>query len=83
MKLPFPAGLGETDSIVNLDEDIGKWTGRRTVGPPQEVYARLLRQGRSLSGGKTPFPRGVFRFKSHEQADAWNQTHILKAAMKK
>ena len=67
-------------SVINLDEPVGKWVGRRHGGPPQDAYARLLRLGRPLSGGRTPFPRGVVRFESHEQANAWIQHHILKAA---
>jgi len=65
-------------SVINLDEPVGKWVGRKHGRPPQEEYARLLRLGRPISGGRTPFPRGVVRFESHEQANAWIQYHILK-----
>ena len=62
----------------DLHEPIGKWVGRGS-GPPEEEHARLLRLGRRLTGGVTPFPRGVFRFETHEQADEWSRNHILRA----
>jgi len=77
----FPPGIGETDSIVNLDEKIGKWVGRKSFGPPQEAYAHLLRTTRAITGGKTPFPRGGgYRFKTFEEANAWETKHILNHA---
>ena len=80
--MAMAAKPADEQSVVNLDEPVGKWVGRRHAGPPQEAYARLLRLGRPLSGGRTPFPRGVVRFESHEQANAWSQYYILKAAKK-
>ncbi len=76
----FPPGLGETDSIVNLEEDIGKIAGKMKPVPPQKRYAQLLRQGRSFWNGKTPFPKGVYRFKTHTQANTWEMEQILKRA---
>lgn len=76
--MKFPPGLGDTDSIVNLDEHIGKRIGNQTPVPPQKRYAALLRMARGLTGGKTSLPRGVFRFETHEQANAWENQQILK-----
>jgi hypothetical protein len=69
-------------TIVNLEENIGKTVGRRYEDEdPFVLYARLLK----VSGGlvsKTSQPRGVFKFKTHEEADAWRWNNILKAARK-
>ena len=69
--------------IVNLDEEIGKSVGRKDAGDdPFAAYARLLRLSRGLID-TTPYPRGVFRFKTHEEADEWKWTHTLKRAKKR
>jgi hypothetical protein len=66
--------------VVNLEEKIGKWVGRKDAGDdPFAAYARLLRISKGLVS-TTPYPRGVFRFKTHEEADEWKWKHILKAA---
>jgi len=31
---------------------------------------------------RLPFPKGVFRFRTHEEADEWTNQHILQAALK-
>jgi hypothetical protein len=68
---------------VNLQEEVGKWVGRKTAGDdPFAAYARLLRVSKGLAT-TTPYPRGVFRFKTHEEADEWKWTHILKRAKKR
>lgn len=82
-RMNFPPGIGQTDSIVNLEENIGKWVGRKSYGPPQEAYAHLLRTGRAITGGKVPLPKGVFFFKSFEEANTWEMNHILKKARTK
>jgi hypothetical protein len=39
--------------------------------------------GRAITGGKVSFPKGVFFFKSFEEADAWEMKHILQNARTK
>jgi hypothetical protein len=78
--MKFPPGLGDTDSIVNLDEVIGRTVGDMKPVPPQKRYASLLRMGRGLTGGRTSLPRGVFRFETHEQSNSWEMQQILKRA---
>lgn len=75
--MKFPLGLGDTDSIVNLDEDIGLTVGDSKPVSPQKRYAALLRISRGMTGGRTSLPKGVFRFKTHEQSDAWETQQIL------
>jgi hypothetical protein len=68
--------------VINLEEDIGKWVGRKDAGDdPFAAYAKLLRLSRGFIT-TTPYPRGVFRFKTHEEADEWRWKHILKATKK-
>lgn len=62
------------EPIINLEETIGKTVGKRR--PPRD-FAKAAVQLQNASLGfhkafKTPFfPKGVHRFKSHEEADAW------------
>ena len=62
------------DPIINLEETIGKTVGRRRA--PHD-FAKAAVQLQDASAGfqkafKTPFlPKGVHRFRSHEEADAW------------
>jgi len=59
---------------INLDESIGKTVGRRTeVSDPfahamalQKIASEILR-----STGRGICPKGVYKFKTHEEADAW------------
>jgi len=60
--------------IVNLEEKIGKTVGRRL--PPRDMFAYAMGlQKTSAQLARTfrhpPMPKGVFRFHSHAEADAW------------
>lgn len=66
--------------MVNLQESIGKTVGRSGSRP--EDYDRLVEAAESLMP-RLPFPRGAFKFRTHEEADAWMEQHILKAAREK
>jgi hypothetical protein len=66
------------EPIINLDERIGK-----TVGIVRPVnYDRMVRMAESIMP-RLPFPKGVYRFKSFEEANEWTEKHILAAAIKK
>ena len=61
--------------LVNLDERIGKVVGRRrapaaslTVAGAQRTEDARAWQ-RALGG--LPIKKGVYRFRTHEEADAW------------
>ena len=60
--------------FVNLEENPGKTVGRR-LPPPDAFSAGMALQHTlgelSRSFGHQYIPRGVFRFQSHEEADAW------------
>lgn len=60
--------------IINLEENIGKVVGkRRPPADPLLAYNRskdeALRWKQAF--GTPRIPKGLFRFKSHEEADAW------------
>lgn len=64
-----------TDPIVNLEEIPGKVVGRRR--PPTDALAlggsqrvENARAWKQAVGGLR-VPRGVYRFRTHEEADAW------------
>ncbi len=60
--------------IINLEEQPGKTVGRRLQAPdPLSVRASNKAQSiawRKAFGG-VRVPRGVYRFRTHEEADEW------------
>jgi hypothetical protein len=66
--------------MVNLEETFGKIVGKNISGAAD--YDRLVDAAEQLMPA-LPFPKGVYRFRSFEEADRWTQHHILKAARKK
>ena len=60
--------------IINLEETIGKTVGSRKVPADAFEYGmQVQRVGAQLQRrlGAQSHPRGVFKFHSHEEADAW------------
>jgi len=63
-----------TPAIINLEETIGKTVGRRRPSPDpmaagfamQDTLNQFLK-----SSGHALAPRGVFRFRTHQEANAW------------
>ena len=69
---------GEDDHyypMINVEEVIGKTVGNLKRTDPSRVQGRGRRVYRSL--GFRVCPAGVYRFNSHEEADAW----MMKAAV--
>jgi hypothetical protein len=66
--------------VVNVEETPGKVVGRNYARPGD--YDQLVRASRSLMP-RLPFPKGVYRFRTFEEADAWTEKHILQAALNK
>lgn len=64
--------------IVNLEETPGKVVGR--IAPVQ--YDRLVDLAEEIMP-RLPFPKGVFRFRTFEEAHAWENQHMIQAATKK
>jgi hypothetical protein len=72
-------------TVINLEEKVGKTVGRRTVVRDAFRYGMALQRmssqlGRSLGGPR--YPKGVFRFRSHEEADAWLMKYQIQSATK-
>jgi hypothetical protein len=59
--------------VVNIDEKIGKTVGRRKAGDPLLVTPgdKARKRDMQKAGFFPRFPRGVFKFRSFEEADAW------------
>jgi hypothetical protein len=60
--------------FVNLEEQPGKTVGHRS--PPSNAFATAMTLQHTLvdlskSLGQCFVPRGVYRFKSHQEADTW------------
>ena len=65
-------------SVVKIDEKIGKTVGRRKI-KDSLVYGLVLQKSLARIREESGFPRfskGVFRFRSFEEADAW-MTHYM------
>ena len=65
--------------IVNLEEEFGKVVGRRASRTVD--YDRLVAMG-GAEMQRLPFPKGVFRFRTHEEANAWTNHYIIQGALK-
>lgn len=64
--------------MVNIDEKIGKTVGRRRIKDSLE-YGFGLQKSLIRIRGDAPmprFPKGVFKFHSFEEADAWTMRHL-------
>lgn len=70
------------EPIINLEETPGKFVGKIPRRTPAEAIDRMVREFHSL-GLKLPFPKGVYRFKTFEEADAWEMKHMIEAAKKR
>ena len=74
------ARRGNMEPIVNLEEKIGKMVGKNPQRTPAEFLERMAREFDSLDL-KLPYPKGVYRFKTFEEADAWEMKHRIAAAV--
>jgi hypothetical protein len=69
--------------ILNLEETPGKIVGREPSRSEDFAdYDKLVAASRLLMP-RLPFKKGVYRFHTHEEAHAWTQDQILKAALSK
>ena len=67
-------------AVINLEETFGKVAGHREY--TVDDYDRFVRMSKSVMP-RLPFPKGVYRFGTFEEADEWTDQHILQAAVKK
>lgn len=69
--------------FVNLEETPGKVVGKIRQRSASEAIDWLVRQARALGWERLPYPKGVFRFKSFEEANEWQMQHQIAAAVKR
>jgi hypothetical protein len=73
-------------SFINLEEDIDKIVGRRTRTPDAfESGMKLQALGAALhrSLKQRWAPKGVYRFKTHEEADEWMNRMLARSQIPK
>jgi len=66
--------LTAMDPIINLEETPAKIVGRRR--PPRDAFRAAMALQRLVADLQKTFqnpgiPRGVYRFKTHQEADQW------------
>lgn len=66
------------EPIVNLEETIGKTVGRRGAPVDSLKYALGLQKMFSGTTWRSPIRRGVYRFHTHEEADAWMMNYLAR-----
>ena len=65
--------------VVNIDDPVGKGVGKRSNISERNYVDYALAMQKSLRGfSQSKFPKGVFRFKSHEEADQWLMDHSIR-----
>jgi hypothetical protein len=60
--------------VVNIDEEIGKTVGRRRAPDPLQINEGQTKAAARAWQALKPLQKirpGVYRFRSHEEADAW------------
>ena len=76
MKQPF----------INVEEKIDRFVGRRT-GTPDSMEAGMQLQETAGELHKSLkhrwFPKGVYRFKTHEEADEWMTKMLARSSLPK
>ncbi|CAN5468387.1 hypothetical protein BH18VER2_BH18VER2_04150 [soil metagenome] len=72
-------------AVINVEDPVGKTVGRRKLknawkfGMEGQKTANDLRRSFGHVG---VCPKGVFRFKSHEEADQWMVKMLVKSALR-
>ena len=72
--------------FINVEEKIDRFVGRRT-GTPDSLQAGMLLQATAAQLHKAFnhrwMPKGVYRFKTHEEADAWMIKMLARSSLPK
>ena len=62
------------DPAINVEEEIDRVVGRR-LKPPNPLSVEMSRKADAIAWrevfGGVRVPRGVYRFRSHEEANEW------------
>ena len=65
---------------ADLDEDPRKVVGKVKQRSPGDALERMVARFHAM-GLTLPFPKGVYRFKTFEEADEWEMKHRIAAAV--
>jgi hypothetical protein len=65
------------EPIINLDDPVGKTVGRRRAPSDSLGYALGLQKTLNTLA-PLRVPRGVYRFRTYEEADAWLMDHTIR-----
>lgn len=64
-------------SLVNTEEETGKTVGRRRIKDSLSYALDLHTSSQDMVGDRAPrFTKGVFRFRTFEEADAWTMKFL-------
>lgn len=73
-------------AVINIQDPAGKTVGRRRVLEDTGKYGmglqKMVNQVRRSQGFGGLCPRGVYRFRSHQEADAWMMKAIVERAVR-
>ena len=61
---------------LGWDEVPGKIVGHRNTAKGLEQSRGFFKLGQVLAAGKVGWPKGVYRFRSFEEADAWRMNKM-------
>jgi len=70
------------EQTSDLEDRPGKVVGQVPRRSPAEFLERMAARFRAL-GLRMPYPKGVYRFKTFDEADAWEMKHRITAALKR
>jgi len=67
--------------VINLEENIGKTVGRRSAPNPLSLRVGEVEDARhwQRAFGGVRVPRGAYKFRTHEDANAWMMKHLTKS----
>ncbi len=72
-------------AVINVQDPVGKTVGRRKLRDAWKYsmgLQKLLNAARKSQGYGGLCQKGVFRFRSFEEADAWMVREIVKSAIR-
>ena len=66
--------------VINMEETIGKTVGRRRAVAPLRLLPSETESNKHWrdAGWELRARRGVYRFKTHEEADQWLMDHLTR-----
>jgi hypothetical protein len=72
-------------AVINVEDPVGKTVGRRRLrNAPKAAMAlqHFINQVRQSQGYGAICRRGVFRFRSHQEADKWMIKELVQRAVR-